>query len=269
MENQGDRFVDVTKKAGLLVPCFPNSATASDLNNDGWTDIFVANDFWIRDFIYMNNGDGTFTDKTMEMTRHISFSSMGIDAGDINNDGWLDVFVLDMVAEDNFRRKSNMSGMPRKAFMKVVKEKGHHQYMFNMLHLNNGQGIFSDIAQLSDLEATDWSWSVLLADFDNDGLKDINIVNGLMRDIRDNDASREFQKYVEEKVYQFVQENPNSGDVTLWDAVDIEEAMQISPSVKLQNYTYKNNGAYSFTKVSDEWGLDEKSFFKWFGLCRS
>ncbi|MCK5701254.1 MAG: VCBS repeat-containing protein, partial [Cyclobacteriaceae bacterium] len=101
MENQGDRFIDITKESGMLMPCFPNSAAAVDLNNDGWTDLFVANDFWVRDFIYMNNGDGTFTDKTFEMTRHISFSSMGLDAADINNDGWLDVFVLDMVPEDN------------------------------------------------------------------------------------------------------------------------------------------------------------------------
>jgi enediyne biosynthesis protein E4 len=94
MQNQGDKFVDVTQQAGMLVPCFPNSVTASDLNNDGWTDLFIANDYWVRDFIYINNGDGTFTDKTFEMTRHISFSSMGIDAGDINNDGLLDIIYL-------------------------------------------------------------------------------------------------------------------------------------------------------------------------------
>ncbi|MCK5105667.1 MAG: CRTAC1 family protein, partial [Cyclobacteriaceae bacterium] len=260
MENQGDRFIDITKESGMLMPCFPNSAAAVDLNNDGWTDLFVANDFWVRDFIYMNNGDGTFTDKTFEMTRHISFSSMGLDAADINNDGWLDVFVLDMVPEDNFRRKSNMSGMPKKAFMKVVKENGHHQYMFNMLHLNNGEGIFSDIAQFGKLGATDWSWSVLLADFDNDGFKDINIVNGLMRDIRDNDAARTFPKYLENAVHEYLKKNPNPEGVSIWDLVDIEEAMKMSPSVKLQNYAYKNNGDFTFSKVSNDWGLVEKSF---------
>ncbi len=260
MENQGDIFVDVTKKSGMLIPCYPNSVTASDLNNDGWTDLFIANDFEVRDFIYMNNGDGTFTDKTFEMTKHISFSSMGVDAGDINNDGWLDIFVADMVAEDNFRRKSNMSGMPKKVFMKTVNEKGHHQYMFNTLHLNNGEGIFSDIAQLGKVGATDWSWSVLFADFDNDGLKDINIVNGLMRDIRNNDAARTFPKHLETKVHEYLKKNPNPEGVSIWDLVDIDEAMNISPSVKLQNYVYKNNGDLTFSKVSDEWGLIEKAF---------
>ncbi|MDZ7607744.1 MAG: VCBS repeat-containing protein [Cyclobacteriaceae bacterium] len=260
MENQGNTFVDVTKKAGLLVPCFPNSATASDLNNDGLTDLWIANDYWVRDFIYINNGDGTFSDKTFDQTRHISFSSMGIDAGDINNDGWLDVFVLDMVAEDNFRRKSNMSGMPRRAFTRVLKEKGHYQYMFNMLHLNNGNGTFSDIAHLAGVDATDWSWSVLLADFDNDSWKDVYIANGLRRDIRDNDASKAFPKYLDEAIQEFSRKNPNAGEVDLWDVADFDYAMNISPSVKLQNYAYRNNGNFTFDPVSEDWGLKDLSF---------
>lgn len=260
MENQGNVFVDVTKKAGLLVPCFPNSVTASDLNNDGFTDLWIANDYWVRDFIYINNGNGTFSDKTFDFTRHISFSSMGIDAGDINNDGWLDVLVLDMVAEDNFRRKSNMSGMPRRAFTKVLKEKGHHQYMFNMLHLNNGNGTFSEIAHLAGVDATDWSWSVLLADFDNDGWKDIHIANGLMRDIRDNDAAKTFPKYLDEAIQEFSRKNPNAGDVDLWDVADFDRAMNISPSVKLQNYAYRNKGDFTFEKANVAWGMEDKSF---------
>jgi hypothetical protein len=220
----------------------------------------VANDYWVRDFIYINNGDGTFTDKTFELTRHISFSSMGLDAADINNDGWVDVFVLDMVAEDNYRRKCNMSGMPQRAFEKVLREKGHHQYMFNMLHLNNGNETFSEIAQYAGVGATDWSWSVLLADFDNDGLKDVHISNGLMRDIRDNDAARTFPKYIDRHVQKFLSENPDAGDISMWDIVDLEEAMKISPSVKLQNYAYRNQGDLTFENVSDKWGLKERTF---------
>ncbi len=260
MENRGEIFVDVTQEAGLLKAGFPNSVTAADFNNDGWTDLFIANDFYARDFIYINQGDGTFTDKAYEMTNHISFSSMGIDAGDINNDGWLDVMVLDMVAEDNFRRKSNMSGMPKDQFMKVGKEDGHYQYMYNMLFLNNGAGYFREIAQFADVDATDWSWSVLFADLDNDGWQDIHITNGLMRDIRNNDAARIYPKYLDGKVQEYLAENPDAGEVSLWDIVDIEEAMNISPSVKIPNYTYKNNRDLTFQNVSESWGLDQLSF---------
>lgn len=260
MMNQGDQFIDVTRQSGLLKAGFPNSVSASDLDNDGWTDLFVANDFWVRDFIYMNNGDGTFTDKAFDMTKHMAFSSMGVDAADLDNNGWLDVFVLDMVAEGNYRRKSNMSGMPKDAFMRVVRENGHYQYMYNMLYMNRGDGLLSEIAQYSNVDATDWSWSVLLADFDNDGWKDVFITNGLMRDIRNNDAAHNFQKNIEQKVNRYLLNNPNAGDVSLWNIVDIEEAMQASPSVKLRNYMYRNRGDFTFDDVSDEWGLGEKTF---------
>ena len=177
--------------------------SASDLNGDGWTDLYVSNDFRAPDFVYFNNGDGTFTEKLQEVTRHTSFYSMGVDAGDINNDGLLDIMVADMVAEDNYRLKANMSGMDPSAFWKVVDEGGHYQYMFNTLHLNTALppdesskaasaeakgGYFRDIAQLAGVASTDWSWSTLFADLDNDGWKDLHITNGLLRDIRNSDA---------------------------------------------------------------------------------
>ncbi len=259
-ENRGDRFVDVSANAGVYKPGFPNSVTASDLNNDGWTDLYVANDFWVEDFIYINNGDGTFSDKLEDLTRHISFSSMGIDAGDIDNDGNLDVMVLDMVAEDNYRLKANMGGMNTEAFWKVVADGGHYQYMFNTLHYNNGNSHFSDIAQLANVASTDWSWSNLMADFDNDGWKDIHITNGLMRDIRNTDANREFKKKVETALFNYIQTNPNLRNVTVWDVVDFETMMTVTPSVKLPNYAYKNNRDLTFKNVTEQWGLDQKTF---------
>ncbi len=126
---------------------------------------------------------------------------MGVDAADIDNDGNLDVMVLDMVAEDNYRLKANMSGMNPNTFWKVVNDGGHYQYMFNTFHYNNGNAQFSDIAQLTNMASTDWSWSNLIADFDNDGWKDVYITNGLLRDIRNTDAARAFSKHVESKRY--------------------------------------------------------------------
>ena len=177
-ENKGNHFEDVTESAGLDRSGFPNAAVIGDFNKDGWPDIYVANDFDAPDFLYFNNKDGSFTYKTETSLRHTSFYSMGVDAADINNDSHLDLMVLDMTAEDNFRLKSNMSGMNPDSFWSVVNGGGHYQYMFNTLQINNGNNTFSDIAQLTGTAATDWSWASLVADFDNDGNKDIYITNG-------------------------------------------------------------------------------------------
>ena len=255
------KYHEVTEQAGLDKTGFPNSVTTADLNDDGWPDLFVANDFWIEDWIFINNGDGTFSNQLYERAKHISFSSMGVDAGDINNDGQLDLIVVDMAAEDNYRSKTNMSGMNPKAFWKVVNDGGHYQYMFNILHLNQGGGYFSDVAQLSGVATTDWSWSPLIADFDNDGWKDLHITNGLLRDIRNNDASKEFPKYLESKLFQYIQRTPNPpADISVWDVVDIKKALEIVPSEKLTNYAYRNNGDLTFSKVMQDWGMDQKSF---------
>lgn len=260
LENVGGKFIDVTKKSGLFRTGFPNSVTATDLNGDGWTDLFIANDFWVGDWYYINNGDGTFTDKIKEYVHHTSFSSMGVDAGDINNDGRPDVMVVDMVAEDNYRLKANMSGMNPKAFWKVVNEGGGYQYMFNMLHLNVGQGYLSDIAQMGGVATTDWSWAVLIADLDNDGWKDIFVGNGLMRDIRNNDAAKEFKKHIESSLFEFIKNNPNPENLSIWDVVNMDSALSIVPSQKLNNYVFRNNGNMTFSKKIEEWGFDQKTF---------
>ena len=259
-ENQGNTFVDVTEKAGLLKTHFPNSVTASDLNGDGWTDLYAASDYWTPDCIYINNGDGTFTDKVHEYARHITFSSMGIDAGDINNDGLLDLIILDMVPEDYYRLKTNMGGPSIRAFGNVVNEGGHYQYFTNTLQLNIGNNYYSDIAQLANIPSTDWSWSPLFADLDNDGWKDLFIANGLLRDIRDNDAAKDFPDYLQNEIAEYLHKNPDAGDVDIWDIIDMDKAIEMLPSVRLSNYAFKNNRDLTFSNKNGEWGLDQKTF---------
>ena len=259
-ENTGSAFKDVTKQAGVLKTGFPNSVTATDLDRDGYTDLYIANDFDAPDFLYHNNGDGTFTDILQTATGHTSFYSMGVDAADINNDGWQDLMVLDMVAEDNFRLKANMSGMNPDNFWKVVRGGGHYQYMFNTLLLNRGQNTFSDLAQYAGIAATDWSWSNLFADLDNDGLKDLYVTNGLVRDIRNTDAEKKLTKHVVATSVAFIEAYPDSSDISMLDIIDLEESLKIIPSEKLSNYAYRNTGDAAFEKITSEWGLDQKSF---------
>ncbi|MEN0048578.1 MAG: VCBS repeat-containing protein [Bacteroidota bacterium] len=260
-EYTGEKFIDVTEKAGLNNTGFPNSVTASDLNGDGWTDLYVANDFWIGDWYYINNGDGTFSNKIQDYARHTSFSSMGVDAADINNDGRLDIGIVDMAAEDNYRQKANMSGMNPAAFWKVVEDGEGYQYMFNTLQLNVGEGQLSDIAQLAGVATTDWSWSILMADLDNDGWKDMYITNGLMRDIRNKDAAKQFKEYVESNLYKYIQTHPDQlENINVWDVVDLQETLALVPSEKLKNYAYRNNGDLTFSKQSEDWGFSQETF---------
>lgn len=259
-QNIGSKFVDITKEAGVLKTGFPNSVVAADLDKDGYTDLYITNDFEAPDFLYHNNGDGTFTDILKTATGHTSFYSMGVDLADINNDGWEDLMVLDMVAEDNFRLKANMSGMDPDNFWKVVRNGGHYQYMFNTLLLNRGENTFGDIAQYAGVAATDWSWSNLFADLDNDGQKDLYVTNGLVRDIRNTDAQKKFTKHVVETSVNFIQAYPDSSSISMIDIIDLEESLKIIPSEKLTNYAYRNTGEAAFEKVNSEWGLDQKSF---------
>ncbi len=256
-----DFFEETTEEAGLMLTGFPNGVSASDFNNDGWTDLYVANDFHAPDFLFLNNKDGTFTNVADKALNHTSYYSMGVDVADIDNDALLDIFVVDMVAEDNFRLKSNMSGMNPEAFWKVVNEGGHYQYMYNALQRNNGNGTFSDVAQLTGMAATDWSWSNLIADLDNDGLKDTYITNGLLHDIRNTDADKKVGKLINEASFKYLQENPQGGNITsVFDILDLDKVLSVLPSQPLQNYAYKNLGGLNFKKTMNEWGLKEKSF---------
>ncbi|MDG1872070.1 MAG: VCBS repeat-containing protein, partial [Flavobacterium sp.] len=190
--NDGATFTDVTAAAGVKNYGLSLSATVGDINNDGWPDIYVSNDFNSPDFMYINNQDGTFKETIKEATGHTSFYGMGVDIADFNNDGNLDIFQVDMDAKDNRRKKANMSSMNPQLFWDVVDAGFHVQYMHNCMQLNTGMvenGIpqFENISRLTGTSSTDWSWGPLFADFDNDGYKDLYITNGTRREVNNND----------------------------------------------------------------------------------
>jgi hypothetical protein len=249
-ENIGETFIDVTEKCGLYSSQigFAHGIAVGDINNDGWEDIFVSNDFFEYDYLYINNGDKTFTEKIKEATKHISHFSMGNDLADFNNDGLLDLIVLDMVAEDNRRLYMNTGGSDQQRFDRRVQHGLHHQYMFNVLHFNNGNETFSEIGMLAGISRTDWSWAPLFADFDNDGLKDLYVTNGIRKDIRNIDWGYSYRNLT-----QF--SNFSDFEASQWDFL-----LNALPYEPVTNYMFRNNGDLSFSKVMKEWGMDQKSY---------
>ena len=185
--NDNGKFTNVTNDAGVANKAWGLSASIGDFNNDGWLDIYVANDFFHGDYLYINNKNGTFTDQVLSRFKHISNNSMGSDFADINNDLQPDLIVLDMLAEDHIRGKNNMAAMNTNSFNMMVNSGYHHQYMSNVLQLNNGNGSYSEISQLAGIAKTDWSWAPLIADFDNDGFKDVFVTNGIKNDLSNQD----------------------------------------------------------------------------------
>lgn len=263
LENINNRFFETSDNGGVSNFGYGLSSSIADYNNDGWQDIYVANDYLGPDFFYINNGNGTFTNKIYENIKHTSYFSMGTDVGDINNDGWFDFVVLDMVAEDNYRLKSNMSSMNPAEFWNNVSRGGHYQYMFNTLQLNNGVDVhgnmlFSEIAQMAGVSSTDWSWSPLLADFDNDGHLDLFVTNGIRHEIGNTDALKKLDEYVGDIDANYNKEGDKNFDV--WKYANLEKMLSFFPSDKIQNYMYRNTNGLKFEKVSDKWGLSQKTF---------
>jgi hypothetical protein len=247
--NDNGKFADVTASAGILSNAlgFGLGVSVSDINKDGWPDLYISNDYIEPDYLYINNGDGTFSDKLKQNIQHISHFSMGSDIGDVNNDTWPDIFTVDMLPEDNYRQKLLYGPENYEHFALSVREGFHHQYMRNMLHLNNANGTFSEIGQLAGISNTDWSWAPLFADYDNDGWKDLFVSNGYFRDY----TNRDFLKYKGDYYFRkaIAREKP--------DTMELVGSMTSTP---LHDYLFRNNGDLTFTDKSVAWGLDKKTF---------
>ncbi|MCE7058756.1 VCBS repeat-containing protein [Dyadobacter sp. CY343] len=247
-------FTDITEKAGILSSplTYGLGIGIADINQDGWQDMYISNDYSVPDFMYINNKNGTFTDVIGEGIGHTSHSSMGNDIADFNNDGLPDIFTLDMLPEDN-RRQKLLAGLDNyELFDFNVKVGFHHQYMRNMLQLNEGAGkgskvpVFSEIGQLAGVSNTDWSWASLFADYDNDGWKDLFITNGNLRDF----TNMDFVKFMGDHLKRI------EGQVKREDVLQMVYQM---PSSNMKNYLFKNNKNLTFSNVADSWGLGEVS----------
>ncbi|MER3373286.1 MAG: VCBS repeat-containing protein [Allomuricauda sp.] len=246
-ENIDGKFIDKTKESGLSNFGLTISSSITDFNNDGFQDIYLCNDFGSPDYLYLNNGDKTFREVSAQATNHTAMYSMGSDVVDLNGDGLMDFLQLDMNPQDNYRSKANMASMNIPLFWAQVDNGLHYQYMHNVMQLNSGivDGIprFSDISQMTGISSTDWSWSILALDVDNDAKKDIFVTNGTRRDINNRDFFN----------------NLNRGLAFSTPKRLLEESKKI-PSQAIPNYLYKNKGDLSFEDISSSSGIEQPSF---------
>ena len=243
-------FQNVSAAAGIKFEGFGHAATICDINNDGWKDIYVSDDFISNDLLYINNHDGTFTNHLKDYFKHTSFNSMGQDVEDINNDGLQDVVALDMSPEDNYRKKMMLNANSYQTFQNFDYNGYEYQYIRNTLQLNQGPRVgendtigppvFSEISFMSGVAQTDWSWTPLITDFDNDSYRDMIITNGFPRDVTDHD----FISYRQNAVVTSA----------------TKEVLAQIPQVKLHNYAFKNSGDLGFTDVTASWGLSLPTF---------
>ncbi|GAB3266555.1 VCBS repeat-containing protein [Larkinella harenae] len=250
-------FVDASEEAGIYGSLigFGLGITVGDVNNDNWLDIYISNDFYERDYLYINQKDGTFKESIKDHMGHISLTSMGADIADMNNDGNLDIFVTDMMPDDDYRLKTTGSFENYELYQLKLSRDFYHQDPRNMLHLNNGAGptgqvTFSEIGRLSGTSATDWSWGALLFDMDMDGHKDIFVTNGILKDLTDQDF------------VNYLSDNP---DIQLMiegkKSFDYKEYVDKMPSTPLANYAFRNNGnGLQYTNKAADWGLATPGF---------
>jgi hypothetical protein len=244
------RFLNVTKAAGLDIDGFGHGATTVDLDQDGYKDIYISNDFSGDNLLYINNHDGSFTNRSKEYFKHTSYNAMGQDVIDINNDGLADVVELDMNPEDNYRKKMMLGPSSYQTFQNFDQYGHQYQYVRNTLQLNQGPRVgqqgktgapaFSEVGFLSGIAQTDWSWTPLVADFNNDGFRDLIITNGFPRDVSD----RDFMTYRQQAFAV-------ASKQTILDQI---------PKIKIHNYGFANRGDLTFKNVSSDWGLELPSF---------
>ncbi len=243
-------FTDVSKQAGITIEGYGHDVTIADINQDGWKDIYVSNDFISNDLLYINNHDGTFTEKSQSYFKHTAANGMGQDIEDINNDGLADIVELDMSPEDNYRKKMMLNGDRYLNYQNSDQFGYTYQYVRNNLQLNLGprvnqndsvgDPIFADIGFYSGIAETDWSWTPMVTDFDNDGYRDIIITNGFPKDVTDHD---------------FIAFRNMSSNL-----ISTMDLLKQIPEVRLHKYAYKNNGDFGFSDVSKSWGFTATTF---------
>jgi len=250
LRNDGGKFVDISEQAGIYgsVIGFGLGVTVGDINKDGWLDIYVSNDFFERDYLYINNADGTFSEHLTDEMKSISGASMGADLADINNDAYPDIFVTEMLPKENNRLKTVTTFENWDRYKYNVENDYYHQFTRNMLQLSNGDGSFSEIGRLSGVEATDWSWGALVFDMDNDGLKDIFVSNGIFQDLTNQDY------------LQYVSDPEIVKTVISGNSVDYKRLIESIPSNPVSNFAFQNQGNLSFRDMARQWGLGKPNF---------
>ena len=248
--NDSSRFTEVTKEAGIhgTLMSFGLGISVGDVNNDGYPDIYVSNDSYERDYLYINQRDGTFKDKLEECMQQTSFSSMGADVADINNDGFPEIFTTDMLPEDDYRLKTLGAFDNIDVYNKKLQLGFYHQFMKNCLQLNNGDNTFSEIANYSGVNASDWSWGALIFDADNDGFNDIYVCNGVNKDVTNLDFMNFFANDVIQKM------------VLTGKKDNVDEVLKAIPVNPVLNNAYRNKGNLQFSNEGKAWGFTEPSF---------